>query len=135
MTHTDTAGPLDEIAGGPAARAAGIEAVEISPGACVLRMSVADFMLNAYGCCHGGFVFLVADTALGVAANAGRSTTLAAQAEIVYTAPVPAGAVLEAHAVERLRYGHEGRSGIYDVEVRTADGVVAQFRGTVRTLR
>ena len=41
------------------------------------------------------------------------------------------GDVLEARAVERTRFG---RSGIYDVTVRRGDDVIAEFRGTSRTI-
>jgi acyl-CoA thioesterase len=39
--------------------------------------------------------------------------------------------MLEARAVERTRFG---RSGIYDVTVRRGDDVIAEFRGTSRTI-
>jgi acyl-CoA thioesterase len=41
--------------------------------------------------------------------------------------------VLVADASQRM---HAGRSGMYDVRVRTADGeLVAEFRGHTRTIR
>src|SRR5487761_828237 len=50
---------------------------------------------------------------------------------ITFVAPSHDGDVLEARAVERTRFG---RSGIYDVTVRRGDDVIAEFRGTSRSI-
>ncbi|NJC72605.1 hydroxyphenylacetyl-CoA thioesterase PaaI [Planosporangium thailandense] len=110
----------------------GIEPVELSPGRAVLRMTVTETMLNGHGIAHGGYVFLLADSAFACACNYPGSTTVAANAEIDFLAPVRVGDQLVAEAVERVR---RGRSGIYDITVRRGDEVVAEFRGRSRTLR
>jgi phenylacetic acid degradation protein PaaD len=88
-------------------------------------------MLNGHSICHGGYVFLLADTAFACACNSEGPVTVAAGADVTFIAPAREGDVLVASAQERARYG---RSGIYDVTVRRGDDVVAEFRGRSRTL-
>ncbi|WP_067469701.1 hydroxyphenylacetyl-CoA thioesterase PaaI [Actinomadura macra] len=105
---------------------------EIAPGRARLRMTVGDTMVNGFGIAHGGYLFLLADSAFAYACNTHDSVTVAASADVVFVAPARSGDVLEATAVERTRYG---RSGVYDVTVRRlSDGaVIAEFRGGSRT--
>ncbi|MFC0505780.1 hydroxyphenylacetyl-CoA thioesterase PaaI [Micromonospora costi] len=115
-----------------ASRGLGIELVEVADGAAVARMRVTDVMLNGHAIAHGGFVFLLADTAFALACNSWGPATVAAGGDITFVRPVRAGELLTARATERTRYG---RSGIYDVTVTRDDGeVVAEFRGRSRTL-
>ena len=118
--------------GDAASRALGIEVGEAAGGAAVATMRIRDDMVNGHGIAHGAFVFAVADTAFACACNSHGPVTVAAAADITFVAPARAGDLLEAHAVERTRFG---RSGIYDVTVRCGDQVVAEFRGTSRTMR
>lgn len=118
-----------------ASTALGIEVVEVAPGRARLRMTVDERHVNGHGIAHGGYVFLLADTAFACACNSGRPTTVAATAEIDFVAPARAGDLLEADATERARFG---RSGITDVTVRRVapdPTLVAEFRGRSRTLR
>ncbi|QOC95310.1 hydroxyphenylacetyl-CoA thioesterase PaaI [Micromonospora craniellae] len=111
----------------------GIELVSAAGGAAVARMTVTDTMVNGHRIAHGGFVFLLADTAFALACNSHGPATVAARGEITFVRPARAGDLLVARATERTRYG---RSGIYDVTVSRADGqVVAEFRGHSRVLR
>ena len=114
-----------------ASEALGIEAVDLGPGRAVLRMTVTDVMVNGHGIAHGGYLFLLADSAFACACNSEGPVTVAAGADITFIAPVRAGDVLVAEAVERVRYG---RSGLYDVTVSRDDEVVAEFRGRSRVL-
>ena len=110
----------------------GIVIAEIGPGRATATMTVNENMVNGHGMGHGGYVFTIADTAFAFACNTYNERTVAAGADINFLAPVNAGDKLSATAVERSR---RGRSGIYDVTVRTADGtVVAEFRGRSRSL-
>ena len=110
----------------------GIAIAEIGPGRATATMTVNENMVNGHGIGHGGYVFTIADTAFAFACNTYNERTVAAGADINFLAPVNAGDKLSATAVERSR---RGRSGIYDVTVRTADGtVVAEFRGRSRSL-
>jgi len=97
-------------------------------------MRVREDMINGHDVAHGGYVFLLADTAFAFACNSYGNVTLAAGADVSFVAPARLHDVLVAKAVERHRFG---RSGIYDVTVtRSGDGsVVAEFRGRSRTIR
>jgi len=115
-----------------ATREAGITFIDVAPGRATVRMRITESMINGHDTCHGGYVFLLADTAFGVACNSGGETTVAQACDIVFARPARLGDELTASAVERLRFG---RNGIYDVTVARADGeVVAEFRGRSRGL-
>jgi acyl-CoA thioesterase len=115
-----------------ASRALGIEVSGAVDGRATARMLIRADMVNGHGIAHGAFLFAVADTAFACACNSHGPVTVAAAADITFIAPAHLGDVLEAHAVERTRFG---RSGIYDVTVRRGLDVVAEFRGTSRTLK
>ncbi|RCV54788.1 hydroxyphenylacetyl-CoA thioesterase PaaI [Marinitenerispora sediminis] len=120
------------LAADAASSALGIEVSDIGPGRAVARMRVTGRMINGHGVCHGGYVFLLADTAFAAACNSHGVTAVAATADITFVAAARHGDVLTAAAAERVRYG---RSGIYDVTVtRPGGGVVAEFRGGSRAL-
>lgn len=128
-----------------ASRALGIELAELSEGRAVMTMTVTDLMVNGHDIAHGGYVFLLADTAFACACNSHGPVTVAAGAEVSFVASARLGDVLVATAEERTRFG---RNGIYDVTVRraangaddgngvdSADGaVIAEFRGRSRTI-
>jgi acyl-CoA thioesterase len=114
-----------------ASRSVGMELIQAGPGTAVVRMRIAMQMLNGHAMAHGGYVFMLADTAFACACNSDGPVTVAAGADISFIAPVREGDVLTATAAERARYG---RSGIYDVTVRRGQEVVAEFRGRSRTI-
>jgi acyl-CoA thioesterase len=110
-----------------ASQGLGIEITGLSAGQASAAMTVTARMLNGHGNCHGGYVFLLADTAFSLACNSQGMVTVAAGADITFVAPVREDDRLHAHAAERTRFG---RRGIFDVTVRRDDGaVVAEFRG------
>ena len=116
-----------------ASAGAGIDLVEVSPGRATAAMTVRPDMVNGHDIAHGGYVFMLADTAFAVACNSYGHSTVAAGCDIAFLAPVHAGDRLTAEAAERHR---AGRSGIYDVTVRRDDGtVVAELRGRSRTIK
>ncbi|WP_109634361.1 MULTISPECIES: hydroxyphenylacetyl-CoA thioesterase PaaI [Lentzea] len=125
-------GPAEMLAADQASTALGITPVELRDGYALLRMTVTGLMINGHGIAHGGYVFLLADTAFACACNRTGSVTVAATAEIDFIRPVHEGDELVAEAVERTRFG---RSGIYDITVRRGTETVAEFRGRSRTLR
>jgi phenylacetic acid degradation protein PaaD len=111
----------------------GIRALWAAPGRAELAMTVTAAMLNGHLIGHGGMVFTLADTAFAVACNSYNRTTVATGCDIDFVAQVRAGDELRAVAVERFR---RGRSGLYDVTVRRADGaVVAEMRGRCREIQ
>lgn len=110
----------------------GMQVVEMSEGHAIVTMTVRDDMLNGHRILHGGLVFTLADTAFAMACNEEGSVTVSSGAEITFLAPTLPGQTLTATAALRSR---RGRSGIYDVEVRSETGLVAEFRGHSRTMR
>lgn len=118
--------------GDVASRSLGISVDGIAPGRATARMTVSEEMINGHDLCHGGYVFLLADTAFAFACNTYGVTTVAAGAEIVFISSARRGDELVAEAVERVRYR---RSGIYDIKVSRSDGKpIAEFRGRSRSL-
>jgi acyl-CoA thioesterase len=110
-----------------ASRALGMRVLDAAPGAARVEMTVRTDMLNGHAVCHGGYVFMLADSAFAHACNSYDRVTLAAAASIEFLKAVRVGEVLTATARERQR---GRRTGIYDVEVRDASGdLVALFRG------
>lgn len=115
-----------------ASRRHGITVTEFAEGAAAGTMPVTEDMLNGHGTCHGGQVFLFADTVFSCACNSRGTVTVAAKADIVFVSPARAGDVLHARATEQATFG---RNGVFDVTVTRDDGtVVALFRGHSRAL-
>ncbi|MET7394388.1 hydroxyphenylacetyl-CoA thioesterase PaaI [Dactylosporangium sp. NPDC005572] len=115
-----------------ASRSLGITVSAVGPGRATATMTVRPDMLNGHAIGHGGFVFLLADTAFAFACNSYGTPTVAAGADVEFLEPVREGDVLTAVAVERVR---RGRAGVYDVTVTRPDGtVVAEFRGRSRAI-
>ena len=115
-----------------ASRRLGITIDGVAPGRATARMRVTDAMVNGHGICHGGYIFLLADTAFAFACNTYDAVTVAAGCEIVFVSSAEVGDELVAESGERVRFG---RSGVYDVTVYRQDGSsVAEFRGLSRTV-
>lgn len=112
-----------------AGRGAGVRVLDVGVGRARVALTVEDRHVNGHGICHGGYLFLLADAALAYASNSHGVSAVAAGADIAFLRPVSLGVEVVAEAVERALIG---RSGLYDVTVRTVDGVVAEFRGRTR---
>jgi acyl-CoA thioesterase len=113
-----------------ASAALGIVISAVSPGRATATMTVTPSMVQGHGTCHGGYLFLLADTAFAFACNTERDA-VAPGADVEFLAPVRAGDLLVAEAEERTR---RGLGGLYDVTVRRGDEVVLEFRGRSREL-
>ena len=110
-----------------ASRGLGMRIVSVAPGRAEMTMTVREDMLNGHAMCHGGFIFLLADSTFAFACNSYNRNTVAQGCSIDYLAPAHLGDVLHATGVERSR---TGRTGVYDIEVRNQHGkTVALFRG------
>ncbi len=115
-----------------ASRNLGMTLDKIAPGHAVLSMKVGVNMVNGHGSCHGGFLFMLADSAFGFACNSHGQRHVAQNCQITYLAPARLGARLTAEARERYR---ADRAGICDVTVRSEAGeVIAEFRGYSRAV-
>lgn len=110
-----------------ASQALGMRVERVAPGRAMLSMTVRDDMINGHATCHGGIIFVLADSAFAFACNSYNHRTVAQGCSIEYLAPAHAGDVLQASAVERSR---SGRTGVYDIDVCDQHGrTVALFRG------
>ncbi|MFP5406854.1 MAG: hydroxyphenylacetyl-CoA thioesterase PaaI [Gammaproteobacteria bacterium] len=111
----------------------GITLLEVAPGRARMRMTVRPEFANGHGVCHGGYIFLLADTAFAFACNSHNQRAVAAGASIEFLAPAHEGDVLTAEGVERHL---AGRHGVYDIEVSDQDGRrIALFRGKSATIK
>lgn len=110
-----------------AAQALGMRIDAVRPGYARLAMAVRPDMLNGHHICHGGMIFSLADTAFAYACNSYNKNTVASACHIDFLAPGKEGEMLEAEAIEQSQ---SGRTGVYDVTVRSASGrTIALFRG------
>ncbi|MCM5571906.1 hydroxyphenylacetyl-CoA thioesterase PaaI [Burkholderiaceae bacterium FT117] len=116
-----------------ASRHLGIELLEIGPGRARMRLKVRPELTNGHGICHGGYIFLLADTTFAFACNSHNQRAVAAGCSIDFLAPAHDGDVLTAEGVERHL---AGRHGVYDISVRDQDGkLIALFRGKSATIK
>ena len=109
----------------------GMKIIEVAPGRATLSMTVQPHMVNGQRIAHGGFIFTLADSAFAFACNSHNEKAVAAQGNITFIRPGKLGDVLVASAREISR---GGRSGIYDVQVKVGDQVIAEFRGHSRVI-
>jgi len=115
-----------------ATQALGMELSGVAAGQATMAMTVAPHMVNGHGLCHGGYIFMLADSAFAFACNGYNQRTVAQHCTITFLTSARLGDRLSARAVERAR---TGRSGIYDITVTRPDGTtVAEFRGHSRTI-
>jgi acyl-CoA thioesterase len=117
MSHPD---PLSALLG--------FTLVERRPGYARLEGEIRPEHRNAYGTAHGGVVFSLADTAMGVASNSHGPRAVALAASIHLTHPARVGEFLVAEATELSR---DASTASYEVSVRSGDRLVATFTGTV----
>src|SRR5260221_9166249 len=114
-----------------ASQGLGMEILQIKPGEATLTMTILPHMVNGHGIAHGGFIFTLADSAFAFACNSHNEKAVAAQGNITFIRPGKLGDVLVASAREISR---SGRSGIYDVQVKSGDQIIAEFRGHSRVI-
>jgi acyl-CoA thioesterase len=111
----------------PASQALGMKLDEIRPGYARMSMPVRGDMLNGHGICHGGYIFMLADSTFAFACNSHNYVTVGSGCTIDYLAPGRPGDLLTAEAVEQAL---GGKTGIYDIVVTNQEGrKVALFRG------
>jgi acyl-CoA thioesterase len=114
-----------------ASKGLGMEILQIKSGEATLTMTIKPHMVNGHKIAHGGFVFLLADSAFAFACNSHNERTVAAQCNISFIRPGKLGDRMVAVAREISR---TGRSGIYDVRVTVDDVAIAELRGHSRTV-
>ena len=110
----------------------GVEIEEAREGYSRIRMRLRPDMLNGHGIAHGGMIFALADTAFAYACNSRNLRSVGAQATMVFIDGADEGEVLIAEAQEAALVG---RSGVYNVSVRTDTGrPIAEFQGFSRSI-
>ncbi len=110
-----------------ASRDLGMSITIIEPGVAEAHMTVTINMVNGHDVCHGGFIFMVADSAFAFACNCYDEVTVASGADVNFLYPARLGDELIARARETQR---GRRAGVYDVEVRNQEErLIAVFRG------
>ena len=115
-----------------ATRSLGMQLDRVEPGVAVVSMTIAETMVNGHGTCHGGYIFMLADSAFAFACNSFNQKNVAHNCQITFVTPGRLGMRLVAEA--RMRQRAE-RSGIYDVTVRSDTGeAIAEFRGHSRAI-
>jgi acyl-CoA thioesterase len=116
-----------------ASQRVGLRLDDVAPGSAIMSMTIGDEHLNGHKICHGGYVFMLADSAFAFAANSYNQLAVAHHNSITYAAPGKQGDVLTARAVEVSK---AGRSGIYDVTITNQDDeALAHFRGHSRVIK
>ncbi len=116
-----------------AAQALGIQILQVGSGFARLSMTIKADMTNGHGIGHGGFTFLLADTAFAYACNSHNRRAVAAAAAIDFILPTHEGDVLTAEGIEQHL---AGRNGLYDIRVSNQRGeLVALFRGRSATIQ
>lgn len=116
-----------------ASRGLGMQIDEVRLGYARLSMPIRSDMTNGQNIAHGGFIFLLADSAFAFACNGRNQFTVAQHCAVTFLAPGFQGDVMTAIAEERH---FAGRSGIYDVTVTNQNNeTIAEFRGHSRTVK
>jgi acyl-CoA thioesterase len=111
----------------PASQALGMTLDAIRPGYARMSMPVRADMLNGHRTCHGGYIFMLADSAFAFACNSHNFNTVGAGCSIDYLAPAREGDLLTAEAQEQAL---SGKTGVYDIIVTDQEGrKIALFRG------
>ncbi|MFC3614120.1 hydroxyphenylacetyl-CoA thioesterase PaaI [Lutimaribacter marinistellae] len=120
-------------AGDQASKWAGMEIIRVDEGEAVLEMTVEDHHCNGHAICHGGVIFMLADSAFAFACNSRNQSTVAQHNVVSFIAPGQKGDRLTATARE---ISLTGRSGIYDIQVTNQDGrQIAEMRGFSRAIK
>lgn len=106
-----------------------VQCVAAGPGTATLHMRVSARHLNFNGTCHGGAIFMLADSAFGLACNSRGPLAAGVDSHVTYHRAVNEGDVLVAHA-EEIDRGK--KLCVYRVEVRReGDGaMISSFTGT-----
>ena len=106
----------------------GIKVEQAKEGYALCSIAVTDDMLNFHGMVHGGLVFSLADVAFSIAANCDHLPSYALVVSGSFLRTAHAGDIItaEAQLIHTTR-----RTGLYRMEVRREEELIATFNGTV----
>jgi acyl-CoA thioesterase len=114
-----------------ASKSLGMVVERVEPGQARVSMRVRPDMVNGWDICHEGLIASLADSAFALACNSRGQVTVASAFQIDFLESSRLGDILVADARE---VAVRGRSGIYDVTVRSGNTVIAEFRSRRRSL-
>ena len=110
----------------PTAAALGIQLAHSESGLVTITQPVTNQMLNASGIVHGGYLFLLADTALAYCCASMGRRSVTRSADICFIASARVGHELSATAHHKTTHR---RNTIIDVSVFSGEHLLAEFRG------
>jgi len=111
----------------PFMTALGFQGEVTAPGQARVWVELRPEHLNSWGSAHGGLIFTLADSAFALASNAHGPLAVALGAHIAFLRATRVGDTLEASARE---VSLTRRTGVYQVEIRCGEDLVAVFTGT-----
>lgn len=115
----------------PATESLGATITHLDEHECDGQFTIRPDMCNGLGTAQGGFLFAFADSLFAGACNSTGAPTVAAQVSIHFIGPARIGDVVHGKA----RQSHTwGRNGITDVTLTVDGAVIAEFRGTSRSI-
>lgn len=106
----------------------GIEVDSAGEGRAVCSLTVQEHMLNFLGLVHGGLIFSLADAAFSAASNSDWKPSCALDVSGSFLKSVEVGDRITAEAV---RLNTTRRTGLYRMDVRHNEELIATFNGTV----
>ncbi len=110
------------------AKMCGMKIDEIKEGYARASMPVEERHLNGLDICQGGAIFTLADFAFACAANSHGPVAVSIDISIAFIKSVNEGEFLIAEAREVSLHK---KIGVYDVEVKSGEKLVAKMSGTV----
>ena len=115
-----------------ASQSLGMRLGEVGAGRASIHLTVTAAHCNGFGILHGGLLAALADSAFAFACNSANALTVASGFDIDLLKSAHVGDELQAHA----RCLHQGgRNGLYEVEVRRGEELIAVFRGRSQRLK
>ncbi|MDZ7719619.1 MAG: hotdog fold thioesterase [Balneolaceae bacterium] len=107
----------------------GIELIDVKEGACTLKCTLTDKMLNGYKIAHGGIIFSLADSAIAFASASYGRLTVAIDHSISFTKKAVSG---DALTVKAKALSMKFKTGVIHVDITNQhDELIAVIKGTV----
>lgn len=107
----------------------GIEVIEVEEGACKLRCTVHDGMLNGYKITHGGVIFSLADSAIAFASASYGRVAVSIDHSISFIKKAGSGDTL---TVKAETISMSRKTGVIQVVIRNLENdLIAVIKGTV----
>ena len=112
----------------PYANLLGIKVEKVEQGYSLCSVIITESMLNFLGLPHGGLMFSLADVAFSAASNSDYSPSFALDVSGSFMKPAKVG---ERITSEATLIHTTKRTGVYKMEVKKENDLLAIFHGTV----